>query len=927
LQGFVKVTRDITERKQIENQLVEANERFAVAADAAGLGFWDLNIEARSVRWDDQMFRLHGLPRTEEDHYPNRFNYLHADDRARVEDEIRDAAAGTRSFDTEYRIVWADGRVRHMKAAASLKRDTIGQGGRLIGVSVDITERKQIEDQLTEANERFAVAAEAANLAFWDFDVETRSVRWNDEMFRLLRGLTRIEGEYDPPRFEHLHADDRARIEGELLAAAAGTGRFDTEYRVVLPDGRVRHMKSAAKFERDQTRREGRMIGVSFDITDRKEAENKLIEANERFALAAEAASLGFWDLDIEARSARWDDQMYRLFGVERTDEGSLAVRFKQVHTDDRTRVDEEICDAIEGKHSFDSEYRIVRPNGRVRHVKSAASLKRDPTGPGGRLIGVSFDITDREEAEVNLEHARDAAEAANRTKSDFLAVMSHEIRTPMNGIMGMNALLLDTELTPRQRKMGETIRHSADSLLTIIDDILDISKLEAGKFDLEKIGFNLTSVLKSAIDLLAPRAEEKNLSFSADMSAISRRALYGDPTRLRQIVLNLLANAIKFTEHGNITVTVATTEAAEGSARARFEVKDTGPGVDDEAKRRLFKPFEQADGSITRRFGGTGLGLSICKKLVELMGGEIGIIDRVGGGSVFWFEVVLPHAAPGFDDRTEKSEVDRRSPPIHFGRILLAEDNDVNVEVATMMLEGAGYVVDVAVDGVQAVDAARRNGYDLVLMDVQMPNLDGLSAARQIRASERDGKRLPIIAMTANAMKEDRRRCLDAGMDDYLSKPFKPALLIETVDRWLSRSMATAAPPKEAAEIDAIEALPVLDLKAIAELTSSLPANRILPFLHLCLSRADEETAALARLSGTSALDEIRHEAHKLIANAGTFGARQVQELATRVQTACIEGDKASVEKLIDQIAIAHANASIALRAELASRMGAVAP
>jgi PAS domain S-box-containing protein len=924
LRGFVKITCDITQRKQIENQLVESNERFAVAAEAASLGFWDLDVETRSVHWDDQMYKLRGIARDEKERAPLRFGQLHADDRMRVAEEIEAAAAGTQSFDSEYRIVRPDGLVRYMKAAASLKCDPTGRGRRLIGVSFDITERKEAENKLIEANERFAVAAEAASLGFWDLDIEARSARWDDQMFRIF-GLERTDEEPRAVRFEHVHTDDRTRVDEEIRDAIAGTRSFNSEYRIVRPDGRVRHVKSAASLKRDPSGLGGRLIGVSFDVTDRKEAESKLTEANERFAVAAEAANLGFWDLDIETGSVRWDDQMFRLFGVDRREGNNHRVRLKYVHADDLARVEEEMRDAMAGTRSFESEYRIVRPDGRIRHTKAAASLKRDPTGPGGRLIGVSFDITERKEAELNLEYARDAAEAANRTKSDFLAVMSHEIRTPMNGIMGMNALLLDTDLTPRQRKMGETIRHSADSLLTIIDDILDISKLEAGKFDLEKIGFNLTSMLKGAIDLLAPRAEEKNLSFSADMTGMSRRALYGDPTRLRQILLNLLSNAIKFTEHGDITITVATTDAAEGSARTRFEVKDTGPGVDEEAKRRLFKPFEQADGSITRRFGGTGLGLSICKKLVELMGGEIGITDRAGGGSVFWFEVVLPHAAPGFDDRSEKSaEGHRRSTAVHYGRILLAEDNDVNVEVATMILEGAGYAVDVAVDGIRAVDAVSRNSYDLVLMDVQMPKLDGLSATRQIRASERGGKRLPIIAMTANAMKEDRRRCIDAGMDDYLSKPLKPALLIETVHLWMDRSKASAALPTPPSDTDAVEAFPVLDMKAIDELASILPAKRILPFLHLCLLRADEETAALARLNRTSALDEIRNEAHKLLANAGTFGARRVQELATRLQTACIEGDNASVEMLIDQIAVAHAKASASLRVKLASGIGA---
>jgi PAS domain S-box-containing protein len=656
-------------------------------------------------------------------------------------------------------------------------------------------------------------------------------------------------------------------------------------------------------------------------LAARKEAEDKLIESNERFAVAAEAASLGFWDLDVETQLVRWDDQTFSLRGLARIGGEHYPQELGRLHADDRERVEKELLDAAAGTRSFDSEYRIVRPDGRVRHMKAAASLKRGPNGRGDRLIGVSFDITDRKEAEKELEYARDTAEAANRTKSDFLAVISHEIRTPMNGIMGMNALLLDTDLTLRQRKMGETIRYSADSLLTIIDDILDISKLEAGKFDIEEIDFDLRSLLNGTMNLLAPRAEEKNLSFSVDLTGISHTALHGDPTRLRQIVLNLLSNAIKFTQNGDVAIVVAATDAGQGGSRVRCEVRDTGPGVSEEARLRLFKPFQQADGSITRRFGGTGLGLSICKKLVDLMGGEIGVADRPGGGSVFWFEVVLPYAATDFGDQSEKAaEADRRSSAVRSGRILLAEDNDVNVEVATMILEGAGYTVDVAVDGIEAIDAVRRRGYDLVLMDVQMPKLDGLSATRKIRAVECGGRRLPIIAMTANAMKEDRRRCLDAGMDDYLSKPLRPDLLLDTVNRWMD---GLPPPDAEIRNPVEIEDLPALDMKAIDELASALPAKRLLPFLRLCLLRADEETAALARLNPTS-LDEIQNEAHKLLANAGIFGARQVQKLATQLQNACVDGDIASVKELIGQTASAHAKASVALRAKLASGLDA---
>jgi len=318
LRGFVKVAQDITDRKQIENKLVEANERFAVAAEAASLAFWDFDVETRSVRWNDEMFRrLRGLARREGEHDPPRFEHLHADDRARIEGELLAAAAGTGSFDTEYRVVLPDGRVRHMKSAASLKRDPTGREGRLIGVSFDITERKEAENKLIEANDRFAVASEAASLGFWDLDIEAQTVRWDDQMFKL-RGVARIAGDHHPQKFGHLHVDDRARVEEEIRLASAGTLSFDSEYRIVRTDGRVRHIKAAASLRRGPDGRGGRLIGVSFDITDRKEAENRLVESNERFAVAAEAASLGFWDMDVETRWVRWDDQMFRLRGLAR---------------------------------------------------------------------------------------------------------------------------------------------------------------------------------------------------------------------------------------------------------------------------------------------------------------------------------------------------------------------------------------------------------------------------------------------------------------------------------------------------------------------------------------------------------------------------------------------------------------------------------
>lgn len=412
---------------------------------------------------------------------------------------------------------------------------------------------------------------------------------------------------------------------------------------------------------------------------------------------------------------------------------------------------------------------------------------------------GINTDVTDLHDREEKLSHAKAKAEraaeiseiaaqeaqAANRSKSEFLANMSHEIRTPMNGVLGMTTVLSHTELTATQRESVDTIKESGETLLELLDDILDLSKIEAGRIDLEAVEFSLTKLLSSIERLWRARAQSKGLQFNIHNHAPGTDALRADSTRIRQILANLLSNAIKFTAQGQIELDVSEQPRNDSKVELRFEIRDTGIGIDTDKVPRLFQPFSQADSSTTRQYGGTGLGLSISKQLAELLGGSIGVECTPGVGSTFWFTIVVEHGDPAAiaRDNTEKQElpslVDKLTRPL---KILVAEDNLVNQKVITSMLKVIDCQVDVVANGAEAVAAVVRNTYDLILMDVQMPEMDGPTATKRIRSLEHPTATIPIVALTANAMRGDREQYLAAGMTDYLPKPINQHDLLNTI-------------------------------------------------------------------------------------------------------------------------------------------------
>jgi len=534
-----------------------------------------------------------------------------------------------------------------------------------------------------------------------------------------------------------------------------------------------------------------------------------------------------------------------------------------------------------------------------------------DQAGALRAFIGIQHDVTSRKRAEAGRERARRLAERANRTKSDFLAAMSHEIRTPMNGVMGTLALLLETELNAEQRAYAETARQCGKDLLAIINDILDISRIEAGKLAIETVPFQLAEVVRAVLDLAAASAAEKGLALEARMAPDVPDTVIGDPLRLKQVLTNLVDNAVKFTAVGGVTVTIDRLPPAEGGGLA-FAVSDTGIGIPPSVQKRLFSRFAQADPSITRRFGGSGLGLTICRRLVSLMGGEITLSSTPGRGSTFRF--VLPlGAAEGAGAAPERVLPDPSPsrPRAARGRVLIAEDSRTNQLVAAAMLRRAGWTVDVVSDGREAVRRAAETDYALVVMDVQMPDLDGNAAARCIRALPGPRGAVPILAVSGATSEADRRACAEAGMDGFLPKPIDRAALLDAVEAVLAtrrqpQPEPLLSPPEPHARqpAQAAREAPLIDRGVLDELRQSVEPSRLPDLLALFAEETEARLARMAEALAAGDQAELARIAHTLKSTAGAFGATALARAVSALEEEARAGRAEAVARRAAEVA-----------------------
>jgi len=695
------------------------------------------------------------------------------------------------------------------------------------------------------------------------------------------------------------NADGAADVAGGIRAVLDGEGQYSKEYPCHAPAEQRWFICRVSRFFVNGFTR---ILVEHINITERKRLEQAQCESEERFRTMADASPSMMWVTGTDEK-VQFINRMFRIFCGVSSEEVECGLWQLPLHPDDAQEAMAAFQFALKDRKPFKAEARFRRADGAWRLLGTNAEPRLSPSGEYMGHVGLSADITDRrmdeqarERYKEELIRARTQSDAANRAKSRFLANMSHEIRTPMNGVIGMNQLLLETDLTAEQRHYVEVAQSSGRALLALIDDILDLSKIEAGKVVLENRSFSVHDTVKDVAELSRNLASAKGLEFNAQVSSKIPRQLRGDAHRLRQILTNLAGNAIKFTSHGSVTMEAELESLTEKAATVRFSVRDTGIGIAQDKVSSLFSPFVQADVSTTRKYGGSGLGLAISRQLVEMMGGKMAVDSREGEGSTFWFTAGFQQGSPGEpptieDRRQEISDVipktagHAQSRSAHSGRILVAEDNPTNQEVILAQLKKLGYQADAVVNGAEAVAAVERGVYALVLMDCQMPVMDGYQATGRIRNLRLPD--LPIVALTANAMSSDMDRCRSAGMSDYLAKPVDLSRLAEMLERWMPEAGSIEAAP---AKTVAVNANTVFDADSLLQ---RLMGDRELAeiILNVFLGDAPLVLKRLCDALNESDAEGARMHAHTLKGSAATVSAEALRAVAMAMETAATEG------------------------------------
>ncbi|NCC39477.1 MAG: PAS domain S-box protein [Gammaproteobacteria bacterium] len=931
------------ELEQALAQTARSEARFRTMVEQAPLGIaLTDSLNGQILEVNDRFVAITGRAREEMIH-GDWMQITHPDDLpAELENMARLNAGQIAGFQMDKRYVRPDGSLVWISVTIARVRVVADERPRHLALIEDISERKRLQAALADSEARYRLAVDAASAALWDVHFTTGEQVFNDHWYRLHGyAIGEVEPSYACWR-SHLYPDDLPMIDQAIEACVQGlSSSFDLDYRVTTKTGALRwHRAIGRVISRDADGRALRMIGSTTDITERVEAQQRIQETLKLLKLAQEAADIGVWTWELKTGTLTWDARLYDWYEVpQERRSGGLGYRDweTRVHPDDRVRAAAELDASVRVGAPYDCDFRLLLADGHIRHIHAAAIIDRDAEGKPWRMVGINRDISAQWQLEDDLRTAKAAADAANRAKSAFLATMSHEIRTPLNAIIGTAYLLGKGALDPDQQRDLNTIEVSSKHLLALINDILDVSKIEAGELALDRHAFSLPELLQDLRALFSADAARKGIALEIPpLPQAIPPLLVGDGNRLRQMLVNLLGNALKFTEQGRVALEVTPLggEPEGTQARLRFLVTDTGIGMGPELQTRLFTPFFQADASTSRHYGGTGLGLSIVKRLADLMGGTLGVESHLAQGARFWLELpfeVSAEAPPAFQPAPAGSRAQQvpaapdgralSDAPLAGLRVLAVDDSRINLQVIERILANAGALPSLCLSGEDAVAllTAAADDYDAVLMDLQMPGMDGCDTTRTIR-ERLQLQRLPIIALTAGATVSEEQRAMDAAMDAFLTKPVEPDQLVRVLRQQVERHReeplqagpdADAAPrPSAPTDFGATEtAWPTIAgidaAKVVKTLGGDLDFFRELlgPFL------ADNSDApqAVRRLLQASETAQAAKRVHKLRGQAGHLGATALHQAAGALEEA-IQVDAPDIGERLDAFAAAHA-------------------
>ncbi len=652
-------------------------------------------------------------------------------------------------------------------------------------------QQKQLKKQTADLQSTQTMlnrAQSVAKLGSWQLDFTNESLIWSDEVYKIFElNKSTFNPSYEN-FFKVIHPQDASMVKEAYQHSLSNREVYSIDYRLLMPDGRIKWVREIADHQFNELGKPTISVGTVQDITEYKLIELELKKNETQFRLSIEASNIGLWQWDMNDKLT-WSDECYQQLGfAAQAFPMSLTIYKQGIHPDDMTQAFEEVARQVEQNKEFVIQFRYKNVHDNWSWIECRGKVTSyDEDGSPNWMMGTHINIQHQKDTEASLKLARAEAEKANKAKSEFLANMSHEIRTPMNAILGLSELAMEESNVQSMHEQLHKIHRSAHLLLGIINDILDFSKIEAGKLLISEQPFSLVQIVQDLQQLFMTVAQEKNLNLSFELNQQETSSFLGDELRIRQVLTNLISNAIKFTHQGGVTLSIHVEPTGHERSLVHFTIKDTGIGISDEQQQRLFSAFAQADSSITRQYGGTGLGLIISQKLVKAMGGEgIQLSSQVNQGSQFTFSLRLTPCANIAVSPIPEADQQALSSLLN-GDILLVEDNPINQEVALSQLKRLGLTAHVAHNGAQAVDMIKTQHYQLILMDIQMPIMDGYQAAEQIR---RFNKHTPIIALTAAAMIEDREKALAAGMNDHLAKPINREQLRETLLKWSKKNI-----------------------------------------------------------------------------------------------------------------------------------------